>query len=168
VTSSPTSGIPIKFNDGGLLCCLTAAYLNLSSSQLSAHQISSIANLAISETMLAEKLSVEAFPIRMTHPFILSGVPPTAGDYLVLLTGVHTDGLRVLPSGGLQFFASDTRLSKVVLTEDDAYVKNSIINRVDPYQAIRLVCRGPTPTSVSGLSNAQRRAIAKKRKFAIN
>ena len=89
-----------------------------------------------------------------------------AGDYLVLLTGVHTDGLRVLPSGGLQFFASDTRLSAFVLTEDDAYVKNSIINRVDPYQAIRLVCaRRPT---VSVLSKAQMRAIAKKRKFAIH
>jgi hypothetical protein len=53
-----------------------------------------------------------------------------------------------------------------VLTEDDAYVKNSIINRVDPYQAIRLVCaRRPT---VSVLSKAQMRAIAKKRKFAIH
>ena len=163
-SSARTSGVPVEFNDGGALCCLTASYLNLATSKLSEGQRASICNLAISESQLAAKLSEEAFPIRMTRPSSFRGAPEKPGDYLISLTDIHTDGLRVLSTGSLLFFPSDPRVSTFVLTEEDAYVKEHIINRVHPYRAIELVCATAEKTR-ENLSNAERRALAKKRKF---
>ena len=163
-SSAMTSGVPVQFNDGGALCCLTASYLNLATGKLSEGQRASILNLAISESQLTKKLRDEAYPLRMIHPLPFRGAPQKAGDYLISLTEVHTDGLRVLPTGGLLFFPSDPRVSTFVLTEEDDYVKEHIINRVHPYRAIELVC-ATAEKPRENLSNAERRALAKKRKL---
>ena len=155
-----TSGVPVEYNDGGILCCLTASYLNLAASKLSEEQRASIVNVAISESQLTKKLCDDAFPLRMTHPLLFIGAPRKAGDYLISLTDVHIDGLRVLSTGGLLFFPSDPRVSTFVLTEEDDYVQEHILNRVHPYRAIQIVAaRAPAI-----LSKAERRALAKKTK----
>ena len=163
-STTRTSGVPVEYDDGSILCCLTASYLNLAASKLSEEKRASILNLAISESQLAAKLSEEAFPIRMTRPSSFRGAPEKPGDYLISLTEIHTDGLRVLSTGSLLFFPSDPRVSTFVLTEEDDYVKEHIINRVHPYRAIELVC-ATTEKPRENLSNAERRALAKKRKL---
>ena len=159
-SSTRSSGVSVEFNDGGALCCLTASYLNLTANKLSEEKRAAIENLAISESQLTNKLREEAYPIHMTRPSSFRGVPRREGDYLISLTDVHTDGLRVLSTGGLRFFPSDSRVSMFVLTEEDEYVKENIINRAHPYRAIELVA----PLAPSLLSKAERRALAKKRK----
>ena len=119
-----------------------------------------VRELELSETQLADKLSVENYPVRMTRPRWFTGVPCKPGDYLVSLSAVHTDGLRVLPGGALRFFPSDPTVSKCVLTEEHPYVRDNLIKRKNKYQAIRLI-RADKPK----LNKQQKRARARQCKL---
>ena len=158
VTGLPgTTGIYVPQQSPGELRCLSSSYLNLTCKELSDPQKAVVRELELSETQLAEKLCRENYPVRMTHPRWFTGVPRKPGDYLVSLSAVHTDGLRVLPGGALRFFPSDPTVSKCVLTEEHPYVRENLIERKDKYQAIRLI-----PADKPKLTKQQKRARDRK------
>ena len=157
--STRASGIPVQFNDGGNLCCLTASYLNMSADFLSEDEKSSLVDSAMSETMLSVKLNDFGYPIRMKTAFWITGIPLKAGDYLISLTDAHTDGLRLLGDGTLMFFPSDQRVSKFVLTQEDDFVRVHIFNRLTPYRAIELI---KAPMKKSSMPRAEKRKLKRE------
>ena len=101
------TGIPVPQQSPGELRCLSNSYFNLACHEASDLQKAVVRELELSETQMADKLRQEDYPLRMKQPQWFTGVPRQPGYYLVSLSAVHTDGLRVLLGGALQFFPSD-------------------------------------------------------------
>jgi hypothetical protein len=135
------------------LCCLSTSYLNLACDELSDAQKEAVQGLELSETQLATKLSHENFPLRMTQPLWFTGAPRDPGDYLVSLSAVHTDALRKLPNGLLQWFPSNPAVF------DTVDILSYLTNHKNKYQAIRLI-----RADRAELTTKQKRALSKKRK----
>jgi hypothetical protein len=136
--STGVSVLPVPQQSPGL-CCLSDSFCNLAHACLSEKQKTAVRGLQSSETLLAEILRRDNFPLRMGKPKLITGVPCQPGSYLVSLTPAHTDGLRVMEDGTLHFYPSDHDLSQFVLTHEHPYVIEHVCARSKKYQAIQLV-----------------------------
>jgi hypothetical protein len=142
------NGNEIHFKTSKTLSSLSVSLLNVVASSLTADQRVVLSRIRSEKDLAVTLIKDDDYPFQLKPAAWFTGLPRKAGVYLI---NVNEDcdlfeSIRVFPDGSVWFFPSvdEDELSNVYALEQDHYiVRGAIIDRVQPYRAIKLARKAP-------------------------